>query len=87
LNKFKYTACADEHFFQILALNSPFKNKIINNNLRFLKWNPRENSPKVLSSTELDELLSSSKLFARKFDMNEDCTILERIDQQIFSNL
>ncbi|EGE1074208.1 glycosyl transferase, partial [Escherichia coli] len=30
--------CIDEMFFQSLLLNSPFKKSIVNNNLRYIKW-------------------------------------------------
>ncbi len=35
---FKYTFCPDEEFFQILILNSKFKEKVINDNLRYIDW-------------------------------------------------
>lgn len=38
LNDFKYTLVPDEHFFQIIIMNSPYSSKVINNNLRYIDW-------------------------------------------------
>ncbi len=70
IDKFKFTACSDEHFFQIMLLNSKFKNSIINNNLRYIIWEDNKSSPKYLSKEELEEARKSENIFARKVSEN-----------------
>jgi len=68
LNDFKYAACADEHFFQILLLNSTFKNNIVNHNLYYIEIPKNVSSPRYLVLKDI-EVLKDKKdiLFARKF--------------------
>lgn len=73
---FKYSSCPDEHYFQIILLNSHFKNKCINNNLRYIDWHDCRNSPKTLQKNDLDRITINSNFFARKFDY---CTNIEVI--------
>lgn len=69
LKRFKFTFCAEEIFFQTIVLNSPFKDKVVNNNLRHIVWEMRNgNIPAVLDETDLESLKGSSHLFARRFD-------------------
>jgi hypothetical protein len=84
VNYFKYTFIPDELFFQTIVLNSPFKDQVINDDLRYVDWdNPNPNAPATLLKDDFEKLNSSSKLFARKFDMTRDREILNLIDQQI----
>lgn len=76
---FKYTLTPDEHFFQMLICNSPYKEKIVNNNLRYIDWSLGGNSPKVLTMTDLDMLTNSEKLWARKFDTQKDRELLYKL--------
>ncbi|WP_442939850.1 beta-1,6-N-acetylglucosaminyltransferase [Nostoc sp.] len=36
VKRFNYTYCTDEVFCQTLVLNSPFKDKVINDNLKYI---------------------------------------------------
>lgn len=76
---FKYTLCPDEHFFQILIMNSEYSNKVVNDNLRYINWKGRANSPEIIKSDDFSQLKASQKLYARKFDINIDENILNRI--------
>lgn len=86
LKKFHYTACPDEHFFQIIILNSPFKENVINNNLRFIDWSLGKNSPAILTIKDYSRLKSSQKLFARKFNLAVDDKIIEGLENDMLSN-
>jgi hypothetical protein len=77
LEDFKYTACPDEHFFQIIIMNSYFKENVINNNFRYIKWSNNKNSPCILTDEDYTDLKESKSLFARKFDININHKILE----------
>lgn len=81
---FKYVFIPDEIFFQTIVLNSPFKENVINDDLRYMDWeNPNPTYPAIMLRSDLDKLSKSSKLFARKFDITRDTEILDMIDRQI----
>lgn len=51
-------------FFQSLLLNSPFKKSIVNNNLRYIKWDGRK-SPGIINENDLElcsDVFSAEKL-------------------------
>jgi Core-2/I-Branching enzyme len=74
----------DEMFFQTMLLNSPLKNNCINDNLRFTDWNEnvvkKVKSPKILILKDLEAIQKSKALFARKFDLDIDKDILDKLD-------
>ncbi|MFV0220634.1 beta-1,6-N-acetylglucosaminyltransferase [Empedobacter falsenii] len=70
IDVYKNSGCADEIFFQTLIMNSPFKDKVVNDNLRFIKWENGKSSPNILTIFDEDEILKSSKFFMRKVDSN-----------------
>jgi Core-2/I-Branching enzyme len=80
---FKSTWIPDELFFQTLLLNSPLKDKIINDDLRYLDWSNHGSHPAILRQNDFGNLSTSPKLFARKFDMNVECDILDMIDKNL----
>jgi hypothetical protein len=81
VNFFRWVDVPDELFFQTILLNSSLKKKIINDNLRYIEWrNLESGSPAILGKDDLDKLMESPKLFARKFDRME---VLDLIDRKI----
>ncbi len=84
LERFRYTYCADEMFFQTLLMNSPFASKCVNNNLRFMKWPKGVSGPDILRRTDIDMISASTEtcLFARKFDSTVDSDVIEMILRQ-----
>jgi hypothetical protein len=87
VNFFKYVDIPDEMFFQTIILNSPFKESVINDNLVYIDWeNPNPSYPRTFVKTDFEILVSSSKLFARKFDVSRDADILDMIDQKILND-
>lgn len=55
----------------------------MNDDLRYLEWR-RPNvagGPAVLGKQDFNRIMSSSKLYARKFDMNRDAQVLDMIDR------
>jgi hypothetical protein len=83
---FATVLCSDEHFFQTILLNSSHGSQIINENLRYIVWNESGTMPQILCSENIPEILGSGKLFARKFDIKNDSTILDLIDSNIRYN-
>jgi hypothetical protein len=84
VNFFRRVDVPDELFFQTLILNSPFKNRVRNDNLRYIIWKDlKSGSPAILRVEDYPDLLGSSKLFARKFDITVDPIILDMIDRTL----
>lgn len=82
----KHTFVADEVFLQMIIGNSKDEKllkSIENSEKRFTIWE-HENSahPKILDKNDLQTIMSSDDLFARKFEQN-DTEILDLIDKKI----
>jgi hypothetical protein len=67
-NFFQTTLCSDEFFFQTLVCNLKLSSSIENNNLRFIKFIEDKSNPEILTLRDLDHILTSDALFARKMD-------------------
>lgn len=80
----KFTWGSDEYLFHTILYNSKYRDNMVNDNLRFIKWEPEKVNPNTLTVNDYEEILASGKLFARKFDANTDEKILDLIDQHIF---
>ena len=73
INRMKHTFCPEEMYFQTVIMNSEYAKNVVNDNLRYIDWNPDrtgkyETSPAVLDITDFEKVKNSNKLFARKFD-------------------
>lgn len=80
LRRFRFSFCATEIFFQTIILNSNFKEKIINNNLRFIEWENRNgNCPANLDESDYNKILNCEKLFARKFEYPVSLSLLNTL--------
>jgi hypothetical protein len=79
---FEHVYVPDELFFQTIVLNSSLRNSVENEDLRYLDWTRRP-APAVLDQRDLPALLSSTKLFARKFDERVDAAVLDQLDAHI----
>ena len=84
---FAKTVCGDEVFLQTVARNSEYAEKICNPNTmpeipdtRLIDWTRgSNNNPYVFREIDLEELKNSRALFARKFDLNIDKKIVEKL--------
>ncbi|SHG25394.1 beta-1,6-N-acetylglucosaminyltransferase [Dysgonomonas macrotermitis] len=84
LKRFKYTFCAEEIFFQTILMNSPLKDKIINNNMRFIVWENRNgNFPANLDLTDYNNIQNTEALFARKFEYPTSGQLLSLIKKDL----
>ena len=82
---FKHSYCADETFVQTIAESSYFRDRLYmpdckNNHdacMRLIDW--ERGNPYVWRSEDYDTIIESPCIFARKFDMNVDSEIIDRI--------
>jgi hypothetical protein len=79
---FRQAMIPDEMFFHTILGNSHFEIDPGSNNITYAKWRGGPN-PIVLTAADLDEITDSDYLFARKFDINEDPELLDRIDTEL----
>ncbi|MGZ3757145.1 MAG: beta-1,6-N-acetylglucosaminyltransferase [Mucilaginibacter sp.] len=78
---FRMTWGVDELVFQTVLLNSPLKGSIVNDHLRYIKFEERGTSPKILTMEDADVLVNSGKFYARKFNPAVDNDILDFLDR------
>lgn len=83
---FEHVLIPDELFFQTIIMNSPLGNTIINDHLHYIDWS-RDPGPAILQARDFGTVVSSGKLFARKFDMTVDSAILDMLDDRIESEV
>ncbi|RYE31847.1 MAG: hypothetical protein EOP42_10030 [Sphingobacteriaceae bacterium] len=83
----KHTFVADELFVQMIIGNSKDEKllkSIENSEKRFTIWpKPDSAHPKLLRKDDIEAIMASDDLFARKFDENADSEIFDLIDRQI----
>lgn len=79
---FEHAFVPDELFFQTIVINSPLRESVVNENLRYIDWS-REPAPAILTARDFTRLTASGKLFARKFDATVDGRILDLLDDLI----
>lgn len=87
---FKLSISADELFIQTLIWNSPLRDRLAidpehltySMNLREIDW-VRCNgmNPHIYTIDDLDILMASTKLFARKFDCETDINIINKLKE------
>lgn len=76
---FEHTTCCDEHYKQMILLSEgkfKFSEKGCLRYIVFSKGNP---SPKALTMADYDNIMSSGCLFARKFDVNVDVNVINKL--------
>jgi len=76
----KFTHASDEFWFQTLLMNSPLKDKVINEPIWYIDWRSASKHPKVLTVLDYPQLIVSGMFFARKFDMYVDESVLDLLD-------
>ncbi len=77
---FWFSNCPDEMFFQTIIMNSPFADRVLNDDLRFTEWPEGAWSPRLLTQSDIPTLLGSPALFARKF---EDVEVTKEIARRL----
>ena len=76
LKKLKYSRATDEIWIQSIIMNSPFKEKVINDDIRYIDWTTGPDFPKTLNSEDFPMLMASNSLFARKFNFSTKTDVI-----------
>jgi hypothetical protein len=83
---FEYSLCADEFFFQSIVKHIADDNSAhFSNSTTYVSWDYAKCKTPITFRSDLQELMQQDahKLFARKFDITVDVTILDEIDRII----
>lgn len=80
---FSKTWGPDEFLFNTILMNSPHSENVINNNFRYIDWSKGGSRPTVLTIKDYPYLAASDCMIARKFDLDVDSAILDRIDSHL----
>ncbi len=79
---FRFTLHADEFALSYLLMNSDFKDKLYKPGyMRYIDW--KRGEPYTWHKEDFDEIMSSGKLFARKFEAEVDMGIVNMIYDNI----
>lgn len=80
-----FTLCwaSDEFVFQTILLNSHFKDKVVNENYRYIDWSLGGASPKALVADDFNAIAQSNMLFARKISSDKSTMLLDLIDSKL----
>lgn len=86
--RYSHTFCADEIILQTLCMNSPFRDNLYdfgahngNGALRYIDWQGGT-AVKILDDSDLDSLIKSPCLFARKFS-SSNMEIVEQLSRSL----
>lgn len=66
--RLKFTLIPEEIFIPSILFKSKSKNQVVNNTLRYIKWEGLSSSPKILDEQDISEFSNGDYLFGRKFD-------------------
>jgi hypothetical protein len=72
----------EESFVPTVVLNHP-NLRVHPDHLRFIRFGAKAAHPDILTMGDADDMLSSGKHFARKFDISVDERILDLIDERV----
>lgn len=82
-SKYRFTYCCDEIFILSEIIDTSFFDTLFSNgNLRFIKWkqySKRDTSPKILTISDLDDIVNSKCIFARKMHIPESSELLKTL--------
>jgi len=78
---FRWSLCADELFLHTLVMASPYKENIVDDDLREIDWNRGE--PYIFTEEDFDLLVNSKDLFARKFSCKNNPKIVLQLEEYL----
>ncbi|MDN3686552.1 beta-1,6-N-acetylglucosaminyltransferase [Cyclobacterium jeungdonense] len=84
MERMKHTHCPEEILFQSVLMNSHFEPSIIGKTMTLVLWEYRNgNSPATLDKSDLQKVLKSNKLFARKFEYPVSKELVRLIKKEV----
>jgi hypothetical protein len=83
VNFLRFTWGSDEYIITTILMNSHHRNKIINENYRYIDWSGGKAHPKSLTIADYKNIINSGNMFARKFDTDIDKEILYKLNEHI----
>src|SRR5207237_4189523 len=81
---FRHVKMPDEIFMQTVLLNSHGAERVADESTHYVEW-PGGSHPATFGREDFPRLAASEKLFARKFDLDADAEILDRIDRELLT--
>ena len=81
LDFFRHVKMPDEILVQSVLMSSRLADSVVNEQIHLVEW-PEGAHPATFTAADLERLLDSGKLFARKFDLHVDSEILDLIDRE-----
>ncbi len=85
INFFSLCWGSDEFVFQTILLNSIHKDKIVNNNYRYIDWSLGGANPKILDESDFESIQNSDALFIRKVRQTISNKLLDLIDTKLLT--
>lgn len=80
LDFFRLCSIPDEMIFQTIMMNSPYKDKVINTNCRYLRYDGNSSNAAFLDENDIVAILNKKPLFCRKI---EDEDSFERLKSML----
>ena len=81
---FSNALCSDEMFFQTLVRYSPYEKDLSETTLRYMNWLGTTGGPADISIVEIDNVINSNAMFARKFsDLNTIIALRNKLVKEI----
>jgi hypothetical protein len=81
LDFFRHVNIPDEIVVPTILMNSPIRDSVLNEEIHYVRW-PGGAHPATFTRHDLDRLMASGKLFARKFDLHADEQVLDLLDRE-----
>lgn len=78
---FEHVLHPSEVFFQSVVMSSSLAGTVVPESLRYIRWEDEAANPVTLGAADLDAMLGSGMLFARKFDAAADSDVLDLLDE------
>lgn len=80
---FRYAFIPDESAFQSALLNSSVTFDLVSDDRREIIFERGSPHPKIITMEDWERLANSTKFFARKFDLNVDRDVIDRLEAHI----
>ena len=80
---FRRTWHPHEHWLQAMIMASPFRDTVVADNKRHIRWIGDTGHPRVLTLADLPELEASKAFFGRKFDLAVDADVMTALERRL----